>query len=80
MNDFTKAELLDLMSMMVDWHEKDYVSQITNDPLLDKIHSMIDNYFCKIHESDGQVYIQQDADMSARTECFKCKKCGDLYR
>ena len=32
------------------------------------------------HESDGQVYIQQYADMSARTEYFKCKKCGEFYK
>ena len=44
MNDFTKEELLDLRSMMVDWHEKDCVEQINDDPLLDKIQSMIVNY------------------------------------
>src|ERR1700728_2025863 len=37
---------------------------------------------CKVwkecqHESDGEVNLQQYSDMSARTEYFKCKKCGE---
>src|ERR1700733_350382 len=40
---------------------------------------------CKVwkecqHESDGEVNLQQYSDMSARTEYFKCKKCGEFYR
>ncbi len=39
----------------------------------------VDLHGCQ-HESDGKVWIQQYADMSLRTEYFKCKKCGELYK
>lgn len=52
MNDFTKEELMDLRSMMVDWHEKEDVSQITDDKLLDKIQAMIVNYCEPLNESN----------------------------
>ena len=32
------------------------------------------------HESEGEVWIQQYADMSLITEYFKCKYCGEFYR
>lgn len=44
MNDFTKEELMDMRSIIVDWHDTDNRSQIKNDKLLSKIISMIDNY------------------------------------
>jgi len=42
-------------------------------------HSPFVNEECQ-HESDGQAYIQQYADMSQKTEYFKCKKCVRFYR
>lgn len=79
MNDFTKKELLDLRSTMVDWHEKDNVSQITDDPLLDKIQAMIDNYD-ENEKIDGAInYIL----FKARKEILKaitCAKCGVFYK
>lgn len=66
MNDFTKAELLDICFLLQDWYRhEDKEGKAPHDKLFRKIQSMIDNY-CE-HECNGEVEIFVDT----------CSKCND---
>jgi len=66
MNDFTKKELEEIFDSVM------FHTDPTNDELLTKIQSMIDNYQCK-HEGDGMIYTSHPPQN-------RCIKCGEFYR
>lgn len=82
MNDFTKEELINLLSC-VKSNKAYHINhmEIIYPVLMNKIQSMIDNYdtqeSCQ-HESDGSFY--DCGWIGANDGDTKCKKCVEFYK